>query len=30
MTVMPAMCDHPSPDVQSNAIHALGDLGKLI
>ena len=27
---MPAMCDHPSPDVQSNAIHALGDLGKFI
>jgi len=26
MTVMPAMCDHSSQEVQSKAIHALGDL----
>ena len=26
MTVMPAMCDHHSPEIQSRAIHALGDL----
>ena len=27
MTIMPAMTDHACPEVQSNAIHALGDLG---